>query len=112
MKIETVDNNKVLTAKDPQGRLLFSGPITTKEELDKLPPEVRQRYDKLEQKDLPAVSPQISQEDNDADDDDADVKDADDENDSDSASGNVQQVLQRPAHSFPSHRLGVNTVLI
>jgi len=56
MKIETVDGKKVLTAKDAQGRLLFSGPVGTKEELDKLPAEVRQRYDKLEQKDLPAAN--------------------------------------------------------
>ena len=70
MKIETVDNKKMLTAKDPQGRLLFSGPVSSKEELDKVPAEVRQRYDKLEQTDLPAVSSKVSVEDNDADDDD------------------------------------------
>ncbi len=82
MKIETVDNKKVLTAKDPQGRLLFSGPVSTKEELDKVPAEVRQRYDKLEQKDLPAVSSKVTMEDNDADDDDDEDED-DDDNDSD-----------------------------
>ena len=55
MKIENVNGKKILTAKDPQGRLLFSGPIDSKEELDKVPADVRQRYDKLEQKDLPGV---------------------------------------------------------
>jgi hypothetical protein len=47
----------VLTAKDPQGKLLFSGPIETKEDLDKVPAEVRQRYETLKQNDLPAVAP-------------------------------------------------------
>ena len=86
MKIETVDNKKILTAKDPQGRLLFSGPVSSKEELDKVPAEVRQRYDKLEQKDLPAVSSKVSMEDNDADDDD-DGDEDDDDNDSDDSGG-------------------------
>ena len=61
MKIETVDGKKQLTAKDPQGKLLFSGPVETKEELDKVPAEVRQRFDKLQEKDLPNVT--LSQED-------------------------------------------------
>src|SRR5947199_9568546 len=53
MKIDIVNGKKILTAKDPQGRLLFSGPVESKEQLDKLPAEVRERYDKLAQKDLP-----------------------------------------------------------
>jgi serine protease Do len=57
MKLETVDGKKQLTAKDPQGKLLFSGPIETKEELDKVPGEIRQRYETLKQNDLPAVAP-------------------------------------------------------
>ncbi len=61
MKIDSVDGKKVLIAKDPQGRLLFSGPIETKEDLDKMPAAVRQRFEKLEQKDLPATpQPAIS----------------------------------------------------
>jgi serine protease Do len=56
MKLETVDGKKLLTAKDPQGKLLFSGPVETKEDLDKLPSEIRQRYDKLRENDLPAVA--------------------------------------------------------
>ncbi len=112
MKIETVDNKKMLTAKDPQGRLLFSGPISNKEELDKVPAEVRQRYEKLEQKDLPAVGPQIRSEDNEADDDnDADDADGDD-NDSDTGGADVLQVTGHPAHSFPNGRLGIHVVLI
>jgi len=111
MKIETVDNKKVLTAKDPQGRLLFSGPVSTKEELDKVPAEVRQRYDKLEQKDLPTLSPRMTMEDNDADDDD-DEDEADEDNDSDDESADVLQVIDRAAPSFPSRHLGITTVLI
>jgi membrane-associated protease RseP (regulator of RpoE activity) len=57
MRIDSVAGKKVLTAKDPQGRLLFSGPIETKEDMDKMPAEVRKRFDKLEQKDLPAAAP-------------------------------------------------------
>ena len=57
MKLENVDGKKILTAKDGQGKLLFSGPVETKEEIDKLPPEVRQRYEKLEQNDLPTIAP-------------------------------------------------------
>ena len=82
MKIETVEGKKILTAKDPAGRLLFSGPVDTKEELDKVPADVRQRYDKLEQKDLPGVAPTVTMDnDEDADDD----KDADNDNDNDNA---------------------------
>lgn len=73
MKIETVDGKKMLTAKDPQGKLLFSGPVETKEELDKVPADVRQRFDKLQEKDIPSVT--FSQDD---DDDDPDINDDDD----------------------------------
>src|SRR5436190_1439593 len=73
LRVEKVDGKKVLTAKDPQGLLLFSGPVETKEELDKVPAEVRQRYEKLQQNDLPAViSAQQSELDNDTDIDEED----------------------------------------
>jgi len=74
MKLETVDGKKLLTAKDPQGKLLFSGPVETKEDLDKVPAEIRQRYEQLQQNDLPAVAPRA-----DADEDES----ADDEDDED-----------------------------
>jgi serine protease Do len=73
MKLETVDGKKLLTAKDPQGKLLFSGPIETKEELDKVPGEIRERYEQFNQNDLPAVSPRADpdeEESSDADNDD------------------------------------------
>ena len=73
LRIEKVGGKKVLTAKDPQGMLLFSGPVETREELDKLPADVRQRYEKLQQNDLPGVAPQSDvDKDDSADDDDED----------------------------------------
>src|SRR5947207_9176970 len=57
MKVENVDGKKLLTAKDPQGKLLFSGPVETKEDRDKMPADVRERYEKLQQNDLPEVAP-------------------------------------------------------
>ena len=78
LRVEKVDGKKVLTAKDPQGLLLFSGPVETKEELDKVPAEVRQRYEKLQQNDLPAViSAQRSELDGDTDIDGEDSDEAD-----------------------------------
>src|SRR5438067_6339131 len=78
LRVEKIDGKKVLTAKDPKGLLQFSGPVETKEELDKVPAEVRQRYDKLQQNDLPAViSAQQSETDNDTDIDDEDSDEAD-----------------------------------
>src|SRR5947209_16022879 len=78
LRVEKVDGKKVLTAKDPQGLLLFSGPVETKEELDKIPAEVRQRYEKLQQNDLPAViSAQQPEIDSDTDIDDEDSDEAD-----------------------------------
>jgi membrane-associated protease RseP (regulator of RpoE activity) len=71
LRIEKVGGKKVLTAKDPQGMLLFSGPVETREELDKLPADVRQRYEKLQQNDLPGIAPQSDvDKDDPADDDD------------------------------------------
>src|SRR5213592_5219095 len=74
MKLENVNGKKLLTAKDPQGKLLFSGPVETKEDLDKVPTDVRERYETLQQSDLPAVAPQGDR---------TDEVDADDDNDND-----------------------------
>jgi serine protease Do len=76
MKLENVDGKKLLTAKDPQGKLLFSGPVETKEDLDKLPADIRERYEKLQQNDLPAVAPRT---DADEEDEDEDYDDEDDD---------------------------------
>jgi membrane-associated protease RseP (regulator of RpoE activity) len=99
LKIETVDGKKVLTAKDPAGRLLFSGPVDTKEELDKVPADVRQRYDKLEQKDLPGVAPTVTMDnDNGADDDDGAADDNGDENDNDNDNDRGENNDNEPAN--------------
>lgn len=55
MKIASVDGKKQLTAKDPQGRLLFSGPVETDEDRAKMPADVRERFEKLKENDLPAL---------------------------------------------------------
>jgi hypothetical protein len=68
LRLDNNDGKKILTAKDPQGRLLFSGPVETKEDLDKVPPEVRDRFNTLQQKDLPAVGASDEDEDDAADD--------------------------------------------
>jgi hypothetical protein len=78
LRVEKIDGKKVLTAKDPNGLLQFSGPVETKEDLDKVPAEVRQRYEKLQNNDLPAVISEHQSEmdnDNDADDEDDDNAD-------------------------------------
>ena len=72
MKLENLGGKKILTAKDPQGKLLFSGPVETKEDRDKMPADVRERYEKLQQNDLPAVAPGTDTDEEDEDDDDAD----------------------------------------
>src|SRR6266853_407962 len=60
MKLENLNGEKLLTAKDPQGKLFFSGPVETKEDLDKVPADLRERYERLEQNDLPAVAPRAN----------------------------------------------------
>jgi PDZ domain len=110
MKIEKVNGKKMLTAKDPQGRLLFSGPVDSKEDLDKVPADVRQRYEKVEQKDLPGVISAASDDDedvaandndNDNDNDEDADNDADDDDSSEPAEASMQQVsLQAFPRSF------------
>ena len=77
MKLENANGNKLLTVKDPQGKLLFSGPVESKEDLDKVPADVRERYERLKQNDLPAVAPRADVDNSDADDDDDDDDDDD-----------------------------------
>jgi serine protease Do len=91
LRVEKVDGKKVLTAKDPQGLLLFSGPVETKEELDKVPAEVRQRYEKLQQNDLPAL---ISAHESDLDNDNG----ADDEDDNEADIQSMNQVSTQPTN--------------
>lgn len=116
LKLETVAGKKILTAKDQQGRLLFSGPVEIKEELDKVPAEVRQRYDKLEQKDLPGAISTVnvnSDEDADSNDNgDEDVADDEDTNDNDD-SDNSEPVIQQVSYQgFPRSFRTFNVTLI
>ena len=109
LKIEHAsDGKKVLTAKDPQGRTVFSGPVGTPEELQKLPPDVRARYDKLEQKDLPAIAPSMTGPEK----TDEQIEADDDDNDSEAAPVDVLQVKGEESTGFPYRRLGINTILI
>ena len=114
LKLENVSGKKVLTAKDPEGRLVFSGPVESKEELDKLPPEVRQRYDNLEQKDLPAIAPSVTSDERESeaneDDNDNDGDDNDSDNDGDGAS--VLQVSCPAAAPVSATAFDLNIVLI
>ena len=77
MKLENVNGKKLLTVKDPQGKLVFSGSVESKEDLDKAPADVRERYERLKQNDLPAVAPRADVDNGDADDDDDDDDDDD-----------------------------------
>src|SRR5262249_59080461 len=88
LRLANVDGRKLITVKDPQGKLLFSGPVETKEDLEKMPADVRERYNRLEQNDLPTVAPR-SDTDNA---DDADTDEGDDQDDDDDAdTGEVSQ---------------------
>ena len=78
LRIDCAEGKRILTAKDPKGLLLFSGPVETREEIDKIPAEVRDRFEKLQQKDLPSV---VGPDENDEDDNSADADDEDDDPD-------------------------------
>ncbi|HVF70607.1 MAG TPA: PDZ domain-containing protein [Chthoniobacterales bacterium] len=115
LKLETVAGKKILTVKDPQGRLLFSGPVDTKEEVDKMPPEVRQRYEMLDQSQLPNV-PSLSADrddhDNDDNDRDDDSDDDDNDNDKDTDSVDVTQVSLEKVSCGSAPQLARNINLI
>jgi serine protease Do len=108
LRIENKDGKKMLTAKDPQGKLLFGGPIETKEDLDKVPADVRQRYEKLQQHDLPAVSPGDLRAENDADEDEDDMDDEDEDTAKASSASYEQISFQQMAH----RTWEIHTVLI
>jgi hypothetical protein len=102
LRIETLDGKKILTAKDPHSLLLFSGPVETKEDLEKVPAEVRERYEKLQQRDLPWVV--SSDGENDEDDDSSDMNDEDE--------GETPPVEQVSAAAFPHSIWMIHTVQI
>ena len=92
LRVEKIDGKKVLTAKDPKGLLQFSGPVETKEDLDKVPADVRQRYDNLQTKDLPAV---ISEHESEMDNDNDASEDEDD-----NSSAEIQSMNQISTSHF------------
>ncbi|MEP6822237.1 MAG: hypothetical protein ABI946_07805, partial [Chthoniobacterales bacterium] len=57
LRLETVSGKRVLTAKDPAGKLIFQGPIETEAERARVPEEVRKRYENLEHQELPPIPP-------------------------------------------------------
>jgi serine protease Do len=89
LKLANVDGRKLLTVKDPQGKLVFSGPVETKEELDKMPADVRERYNRLQQNDLPTVAPRSDTDG--ADETDTDDGDDEDDDDDEEETGDVSQ---------------------
>jgi hypothetical protein len=97
LKLANVDGRKLLTVKDPQGKLLFSGPVETKEDLDKMPTDVRERYDRLRQNDLPTVNPGPNTDS--ADDADTDGPD-DEDDDDDEDTGEVSQQVSFQSSPF------------
>jgi len=105
LRIETLDGKKILTAKDPKGLLLFSGPVESQEEIDKVPAEVRQRYEKLQQRDLPSVVSADNSE------DEEDNESADTEENDDDALPSPEQVSTTP-QTVPHNFITFRTILI
>jgi serine protease Do len=102
LKLANVDGRKLLTVKDPQGKLLFSGPVETKEDLDKMPADVRERYDRLQQNDLPTVNPGSDTDSADENDtDDADDQDNDDEEEADEPASQQVSFQSSPCEMIP-----------
>src|SRR5438093_319103 len=99
MKLENPDGKKLLMVKDPQGKLLFSGPVETKEDIDKLPADVRERYERLQEDDLPEVAPRPDADKG----DDADTDDDEGEN----RESSTEQVSLK---SFFAHWIALNSV--
>ena len=104
LKLETVAGKKILTAKDPQGKLLFSGPVDSKEEVDKLPPEVRERFNKLEITDLPGVVPNTFVDGEDLDNQENENDNDDEENEEVDSSSDVTDAALQSVSSKPFPR--------
>jgi len=48
LELSVVDGKQTLVAKDAKGAVLFSGPVDSPEQRKALPPDVRERFDRLE----------------------------------------------------------------
>jgi hypothetical protein len=115
LRIETVDGKKVLTAKDPKGLLLFSGPVESPEEINKMPADVRQRFEQLQGRDLPSVFASQQSSEN----EDEDMNDSDDEDDNGNGNGNdsdeetqATEQVSITTQQFPRSVLAFRTILI
>lgn len=53
LALKVDDGKRMLVAKDPEGKVLFSGPVNTDEERKALPADVRARLEKLEREQMP-----------------------------------------------------------
>jgi PDZ domain len=102
LKLQNVDEKKLLTAKDPQGKLLFSGPVETKEDVDKMPADVRERYEKLQQSQLRALPPQYDSHSVDGADTDDEDDDEDDTGETPEASSQQVSLKSSPHEVLPS----------
>ena len=100
LRIDSAEGKRILTAKDPKGILLFSGPVETEEEIDKIPADIRERFERLQQKDLPSV---VGPEENDQD------TDVDEDDDEDEATSSAEQVSLQ---TFPRSVWTFRTILI
>jgi len=107
LKIEMLDGKRILTAKDPKGLLLFSGPVESPQDIDKMPAGVRQRFEQLQQRDLPSIASQQSIENDEDDNDSEDADDSDEDEDSPSA-----EQVSVSAQIFPRSVLPLRTILI
>jgi len=87
--------------------LLFSGPVETPEDVQKLPPDVRQRFDQLQQSELPSIASGSAQN----DDEDSDDGDDDADTDDDDSTPAPEQVSVTP-QAFPRSLLPLHTILI
>jgi serine protease Do len=99
LKLANVDGRKLLTVKDPQGKLLFSGPVETKEDLDKMPADVRDRYNRLEESHLPTVHPGSGTDS--ADENDGDDEDDDDDEEADEPTSQQVSFQSSPREMIP-----------
>ena len=103
LRMDCAEGKRILTAKDPKGMLLFSGPVATPGDIEKIPADVRARFEKLQDSDLPTL---VGPDENDGDDEDADDSDEDEDED---AGPSVEQIS---IQTFPRNIWAYYTILI
>ena len=120
MKIEIADGKKLLTAKDPQGKLLFSGPVESKESSTNYRRKCGSVTSNWRRKICPAIAPNLTrrennqpsaEQDNENNDNESDADESDSESDG-AAGGDVLHVCGQAAQQYPYRRYDVNWVLL